>query len=175
MLKHMPNANPRSKTTQSFQEATINRQVDRRRWSGRWESNPRPRNYRSCALPTELSLDTAVQTGAGCRSRTSRRSSLVRQALPSLGRRWEGHRCPQIKPVAGFVIRSLAHQGEAAWKHADDGVIAIIEPDKSSHNVGSTSKKALPDGVTQNNYLIGTWVVLLGKKVTADCHVNFQQ
>jgi hypothetical protein len=39
-------------------------------WSREWELNPRPRDYRSRALPTELSLDTSVQTGAGCRSRT---------------------------------------------------------------------------------------------------------
>ena len=39
-------------------------------WSREWDLNPRSRDYRSRALPTELSLDTIVRTGAGCRSRT---------------------------------------------------------------------------------------------------------
>src|SRR6516225_3390630 len=39
-------------------------------WSREWDLNPRPRDYRSRALPTELSLVTAIRTGAGCRSRT---------------------------------------------------------------------------------------------------------
>jgi hypothetical protein len=39
-------------------------------WSREWELNPRPRDYRSRALPAELSLDAAVRSGAGCRSRT---------------------------------------------------------------------------------------------------------
>ena len=36
-------------------------------WSREWELNPRPRDYRSRALPTELSLDTKFKLvpGAG--------------------------------------------------------------------------------------------------------------
>ena len=36
-------------------------------WSREWDLNPRPRDYRSRALPTELSLDTAFEMvpGAG--------------------------------------------------------------------------------------------------------------
>ena len=39
-----------------------------KRWSREWDLNPRSRDYRSRALPAELSLDS--ETGAGCRSRT---------------------------------------------------------------------------------------------------------
>jgi hypothetical protein len=36
-------------------------------WSREWELNPRPRDYLSCALPIELSLDTKFELvpGAG--------------------------------------------------------------------------------------------------------------
>ena len=48
-------------------------------WSREWELNPRPRDYRSRALPTELSLDT---NSNWCRVQESNpRSLLVRQAF----------------------------------------------------------------------------------------------
>ena len=47
-------------------------------WSREWESNPRSRDYRSRALPAELSLDDEVW----CRVQESNpRSLLVRQAF----------------------------------------------------------------------------------------------
>jgi hypothetical protein len=50
------------------------------KWSREWDLNPRSRDYRSRALPTELSLGTIVRTW--CRVQESNpRSLLVRQVF----------------------------------------------------------------------------------------------